>query len=483
MSTIEDILNVSDSDSDGGVVDTRGIDLEGLLDGDDSDEEKPSSSVFPKKASSKSSTISSTISGSQNTSSSTIEKTDIKPAGSGISSSVEPIAELLAALEAARPAPIAVVHTVSGPDNIQEAAPRPASPPSDSSDSDHNEPPGGRPTQTVSGSVIQTTANDNGLLGALDMARRREQRHVAAGNRDVVTALYAKMTQNGGSALSHLKNTDLEAISSQLRRNAQYKQHGPGTAMVLYVQLKFIAIGTSRGLILLFDHFQEIRQVIGSNAVTAAQTVKTNAGVSAIDATPQADVLVAGYENGEVLLWDVAKGVILKRLSELHRSKVVRLRFIYSIGDGGVAPPSSMMTASGVVGSLLNSAQSATQSSDLSIVSVDGDGVVHRVRFTKVIWTSYTIDNDCLLDGKTGPVLDLTVLPVLPTLSRLIPAATGLIQSRTVGSSKAIPEPNLSAFAISATTQWTAFSTGSRTYIVQVPIFLIYNVFFIVNCL
>ena len=48
---------------------------------------------------------------------------------------------------------------------------------------------------------------------------------------------------------------------------------------------------------MLFDHFQEIRQVIGSNAVTAAQTVKTNAEVTAIDATPQANVLIAGMDT------------------------------------------------------------------------------------------------------------------------------------------------------------------------------------------
>ena len=65
---------------------------------------------------------------------------------------------------------------------------------------------------------------------------------MAAGNKDVVTALYAKVNQSYGSIVSHLKNTDLDAISSQLRRNAQNKQHGPGTAMVMYVQLKFIAI-------------------------------------------------------------------------------------------------------------------------------------------------------------------------------------------------------------------------------------------------
>ncbi|CAM9152171.1 unnamed protein product, partial [Ectocarpus fasciculatus] len=210
-----------------------------------------------------------------------------------------------------------------------------------------------------------------------------------------------------------IKASELEALSSQLRRNAQFKQHGPGVATVLFVHLKFIAIGTSRGLILLFDHFQEIRQVIGSNTNTAAQTVKTNAAVTSIDSTTAADVLVAGYDNGEVLLWDVPKGVILKRLTELHRMRVVRLNHSGSAG-----------------------------SHDVSVITVDTEGVVHRAKFSKMIWTSYTIETDCLLDGKTGSVVDLSVLPPVPTVSRYTSAATALL--------------------------WAALATCTKTYIIQV---------------
>lgn len=313
-----------------------------------------------------------------------------------------------------------------------------------------------------------------GLLGALDMARRREYRNVMSGNRDVVSALHAKLISEGSTpALSHIKATELEAVSSQLRRNAQYKQHGPGIATVLYVHLKFIAIGTSRGLILLFDHFQEIRQVIGSNSNTAAQTVKTNAGVTAIDSTPVADVMIAGYDNGEVLLWDVPKGVILKRLSELHRQRVIRLKLITPIGDGSNSGAVGTNSSAGMVGNLLSNTHSVTSSADISAITVDTEGVVHRAKFSKMIWTSYTIDADCLLDGKTGSVFDLAVLSPVPSLLRYTGAAHALAAMRTYGKGKKhksgnIEPPALAMFPLRPHTEWCALSTRSKTYVVQV---------------
>lgn len=49
---------------------------------------------------------------------------------------------------------------------------------------------------------------------------------------------------------------NLDAASRQLARNAAYGKHGPGVCTATAAHAKFIAVGTSRGLILLFDHFQ-----------------------------------------------------------------------------------------------------------------------------------------------------------------------------------------------------------------------------------
>ncbi|CAN0244997.1 unnamed protein product, partial [Ectocarpus sp. 13 AM-2016] len=58
----------------------------------------------------------------------------------------------------------------------------------------------------------------------------------------------------GGVGVVRMEN--LGAASRQLARNAAYGKHGPGVCTATAAHSKFIAVGTSRGLILLFDHFQ-----------------------------------------------------------------------------------------------------------------------------------------------------------------------------------------------------------------------------------
>jgi len=61
----------------------------------------------------------------------------------------------------------------------------------------------------------------------------------------------------GGVGVVRMEN--LDAASRQLARNAAYGKHGPGVCTATAAHSKFIAVGTSRGLILLFDHFQVCR--------------------------------------------------------------------------------------------------------------------------------------------------------------------------------------------------------------------------------
>lgn len=58
----------------------------------------------------------------------------------------------------------------------------------------------------------------------------------------------------GGVGIVRVEN--LDAASRQLARNAAYGKHGPGICSSTAAHSKFMAVGTSRGLILLFDHFQ-----------------------------------------------------------------------------------------------------------------------------------------------------------------------------------------------------------------------------------
>lgn len=62
-----------------------------------------------------------------------------------------------------------------------------------------------------------------------------------------------------GKSTGVVKVQAMDAISRQLRKNIEFKEFGPGSPTVVAIHSKFIAIGTSKGLVIIFDHFQNVR--------------------------------------------------------------------------------------------------------------------------------------------------------------------------------------------------------------------------------
>ncbi len=51
---------------------------------------------------------------------------------------------------------------------------------------------------------------------------------------------------------------------------------------------------------LVFDHFQEVRQVLGNT-----RDAEADGAVTAIDVSPGSDFLICGYQSGRLVLWDI----------------------------------------------------------------------------------------------------------------------------------------------------------------------------------
>lgn len=62
-----------------------------------------------------------------------------------------------------------------------------------------------------------------------------------------------------GKSTGVVKVQAMDSISRQLRKNIEFKEYGPGSPTVVAIHSKFIAIGTSKGLVIIFDHFQNVR--------------------------------------------------------------------------------------------------------------------------------------------------------------------------------------------------------------------------------
>eukprot|EP00557_Chaetoceros_sp_GSL56_P012850 CAMPEP_0176481546 /NCGR_PEP_ID=MMETSP0200_2-20121128/2883_1 /TAXON_ID=947934 /ORGANISM="Chaetoceros sp., Strain GSL56" /LENGTH=1954 /DNA_ID=CAMNT_0017877769 /DNA_START=49 /DNA_END=5913 /DNA_ORIENTATION=+ len=225
---------------------------------------------------------------------------------------------------------------------------------------------------------------------------QQQQQHQIPPHKKVSTASSNALLQQSPfnfSGMIELKN--LQKISSELQNSIQNKDIGLPTA--LCISSKFIAVGTQRGVVLVFDLFEELRQELGlgrglndneSTVANSATTMDNYGSVSSIDISSNGENLVAGYTTGTLILWDVIKGTMMKSLRDVHPSPITILRFI--------------------------------SEKSLSIVSVDAGGLVNKLTFVKtMLWSNYNVETECLLDGTAGQILAMNVLPPISSLKTI----------------------------------------------------------------
>ncbi|KAE8894331.1 hypothetical protein PF005_g2638 [Phytophthora fragariae] len=205
--------------------------------------------------------------------------------------------------------------------------------------------------------------------GLVAMKKNQRKKQIAEG---AGASASASATEKKSSGV--VKVEPMEAISRQLRKNIEFKEYGPGSPTVVAIHSKFIAIGTSKGLVIIFDHFQNIRQVLGNT-----NDADGDGPVTAVDVSPGSDYLVCGYQSGRIVLWDMIKGTSLKAVSDAHENPVVSLRFL--------------------------------KDQKPVLVSVDTNGLVNKLNFSKMMGMVYVVDVDPLYDGSAGKILSISVLP------------------------------------------------------------------------
>ena len=264
------------------------------------------------------------------------------------------------------------------------------------------------------------SSSDTLTEAALKHAEDYERRLLRPGQRDIVSPLMVKRRmkpkieletksriqqqqqhskKKTGNQFSHhnqgfnfsgmIESKPMQRIGAELLQCSQYQKETVGLPTVLSIGSKFIAIGTQRGIILVFDLFEQLRQQLGLPAVgsndSSSIAVKKYGSVSSIDLSANGENLVAGYTSGCIALWDVIKGTIVKSVPDMHPSPITSLRFI--------------------------------SEKTLTLVSVDAGGLVNKLSFTKpLLWTTYNVESECLLDGTAGQILAFSSLAPMSSL-------------------------------------------------------------------
>jgi vacuolar protein sorting-associated protein 8 len=248
---------------------------------------------------------------------------------------------------------------------------------------------------------------------ALDYAQAYERKLLRSGHRDIVSPLMVKrrlkqkieMTTRarhkstsqsdriGASTEPRfgfsgiLETRTMKGVAAgftldNLRKKGIKKEVGLPTALA--VNSKFIALGTQHGIILVFDLFEVLKQVLNAANCDDNWNSKQAGSITSIDLNMNDEVLVAGYTSGFIVLWDTIRGVVLRTVTDTHPSPITSVRFL----------------------------------SDLKLLSCDAGGLVNKLTFAKtMLWSTYSMEAECLLDGTAGQILAMSVQPPISTVN------------------------------------------------------------------
>jgi len=95
---------------------------------------------------------------------------------------------------------------------------------------------------------------------------------------------------------SILHTTQLPLIIDTFKQSKAKRAGGSPTAIAVN---KYIAVGTSRGVVFVYDHFQNLQMMFGTR-----EGVEYGA-VTSISISARNDRLIVGHYNGQIVLWDL----------------------------------------------------------------------------------------------------------------------------------------------------------------------------------
>ncbi|XP_069471841.1 vacuolar protein sorting-associated protein 8 homolog isoform X2 [Ambystoma mexicanum] len=146
--------------------------------------------------------------------------------------------------------------------------------------------------------TIDTYSCDNSSLASSDSGDRTHLKRKKK--------LQGVLSRHG----SVMRHSLLKGTSAQILSAAEKVDAGLPTAIAVS---NLIAVGTSHGLALIFDANQALRLCLGNTAVGAQY-----GAVSALSINNDCSRLLCGFAKGQITMWDLASGKLLRSISDAH---------------------------------------------------------------------------------------------------------------------------------------------------------------------
>uniref|UniRef100_A0A2K5BXM1 Vacuolar protein sorting-associated protein 8 homolog n=1 Tax=Aotus nancymaae TaxID=37293 RepID=A0A2K5BXM1_AOTNA len=175
---------------------------------------------------------------------------------------------------------------------------------------------------------------------------------------------------------SVMRHSLLKGISAQIVSAADKVDAGLPTAIAVS---SLIAVGTSHGLALIFDQNQALRLCLGSTSVGGQY-----GAISALSINSDCSRLLCGFAKGQVTMWDLASGKLLRSITDAHPpgTAILHIKF--------------------------------TDDPTLAICN-DSGGSVFELTFKRVMGVR-TCESRCLFSGSKGEVCCIEPLHSKPEL-------------------------------------------------------------------
>ncbi|XVE77336.1 hypothetical protein DITRI_Ditri13aG0054400 [Diplodiscus trichospermus] len=235
----------------------------------------------------------------------------------------------------------------------------------------------------------RTEKNLRATMKPLDLAEELEKKQASTGLHWEEGAAAQPMrlegVRRGSTMLGYFDVDANNAITRALSSAAFRRDHG--SPQVLAVHLNFIAVGMTRGVIILVPCKYSAHNADNMDAkmvILGLQGDRSLAPVTSMCLNQPGDLLLAGYGDGHVTVWDVQRASAAKVITE-HTAPVIHTLFL---------------------------GQDSQVTRQFKAVTGDSKGLVLLHAFSVVpLLNRFSIKTQCLLDGqRTGTVLSASPL-------------------------------------------------------------------------